>query len=173
MSGAEGERERTLISVLRRAVAAAPPADRFLLQFECEPPVERRALLPAGDWALCGTDRSRRAVLRDSTFALILAPGDVSYASTALLQARLYEALRSGGIPVLLGGDRSLLPYGEVLDWRRAVIALPAARASELHFLLRALGDGDLLALRRQGRVLWERYLSSVQVSRRGPVSGQ
>lgn len=122
-------------------------------------------MLAIGDWALCGTDRSRRSILRDSTFVLILAPADRTYATTALLQARLYEALRSGAIPVILGGDRIRLPYDEVLDWRRATMMLPKARVTELHFLLRALTDADLLAFRRQGRVLWERYLSSVQAS--------
>lgn len=146
-------------------VKAAPESDSFLLQFECDPPVERRAVLPAGDWALCGTDRSRKAILHASTFALILAPADVSYTSTALVQARLYEALRSGAIPVILGGDRMRLPFNEVLDWRRAAVSLPTARVTELHFLMRALGDADLLTIRRQGRVLWERYLSSVQAS--------
>lgn len=125
--------------------------------------MERRAILPVGDWALCGTDRSRRAILRDSTFVLILAPADRNYVTTALLQARLYEALRSGAIPVILGGDRIRLPYDEVIDWRRAAISLPKARVTELHFLLRAMSDADLLAFRRQGRVLWERYLGSLQ----------
>lgn len=127
--------------------------------------MERRAVLPVGDWALCGTDRSRRSILRDSTFVLILAPADRTYVSTALLQARLYEALRSGAIPVILGGDRIRLPYDEVLDWRRAVLSLPKARVTEVHFLMRALSDADLLVFRRQGRVLWERYLSSVQAT--------
>lgn len=146
-------------------VKSAPASDLFHLQFECDPPVEKRAVLPIGDWALCGTDRSRRAVLRDSTFALILAPADRNYVTTALLQARLYEALRSGAIPVILGGDRIRLPFDEVLDWRRAAVAVPRARVPELHVLLRALGDADLLALRRHARVLWERYLSSVQAA--------
>ncbi|XP_046972347.1 exostosin-3 [Vanessa cardui] len=164
-SGMDKDDDRNLIESLQKAAKSAPSSDVFFLQFECDPPIERRAVIPIGDWALCGTDRSRRAILRDSTFGLILAPADSNYASTALLQARLYEALRSGAIPVVLGGDRIRLPYDEVLDWRRATILLPKARVTELHFLLRALSDADLLAFRRQGRVLWERYLSSVQSS--------
>lgn len=142
-----------------------PTTDVFYLQFECDPPTERRAFEAIGDWALCGTDRSRRAVLRESTFTLIMAPSDRNYVSTALLQARVYEALRSGAIPLILGGDRINLPYDEVIDWRRAIIKLPKARVTELHFLLRAIADSDLLALRRHGRVFWERYLSSVQAT--------
>lgn len=159
------DQDKSLIGLLENMASSAPAADLFLLQFECDPPVEKRAAIPIGDWALCGTDRSRRAVLRDSTFVLILAPSDRSYVSTALLQARLYEALRSGAIPIVLGGDRIRLPYSEVLDWRRAVLSLPRARVTELHFLMRSLADADILTFRRQGRVLWERYLSSVQAS--------
>ncbi|XP_013195012.2 exostosin-3 [Amyelois transitella] len=157
--------DKSLIDFLQKVASAAPTQDAFFLQFECDPPVEKKSVLPIGDWALCGTDRSRRAILRDSTFVLILAPGDRSYTTTALLQARLYEALRSGAIPVILGGDRIRLPFDEVLDWRRVAVSLPKARVTELHFLLRAMSDADLLAFRRQGRVIWERYLSSVQAS--------
>ncbi|CAG9782986.1 unnamed protein product [Diatraea saccharalis] len=160
--GLDKDQDQKLVESLQKT---SPSPDTFFLQFECDPPVEKRSLLPIGDWALCGTDRSRRAVLRDSTFVLILAPADRTYTTTALLQARLYEALRSGAIPIILGGDRIRLPYDEVLDWKRAVIALPKARVTELHFLLRAMSDADLLMFRRQGRVLWERYLSSVQTS--------
>lgn len=157
--------DMSMIEILQNIAKSAPASDSFLLQFECDPPVEKRVTVQIGDWALCGTDRSRRAVLQDSTFVLILAPADRDYATTALLQARLYEALRSGAIPVILGGDRIQLPYSEVLDWRRAALTLPKARVTEMHFLLRALSDSDLLTFRRQGRVLWERYLSSVQAS--------
>ncbi|KAH9634081.1 hypothetical protein HF086_001283 [Spodoptera exigua] len=161
--GKDKDHDKSLIEALQKMEKSAPAADLFLLQFECDPPVEKRAVLPIGDWALCGTDRSRRAVLRDSTFALILAPADRTYVTTALLQARLYEALRSGAIPVILGGDRIRLPLDEVLDWRRATLSVPRARVPELHVVLRALADADLLAMRRHARLLWERYLSSVQ----------
>lgn len=139
--------------------------DKFLLQFECIPATEqKRTVPPIRDWSMCGTDSSRKSVLKDSTFALLLAPGSHEATST-LFQARLYEALRSGAIPVILGADQTLLPYAETIDWRRAVIALPKGRITELHFLLRAVPDADLLAMRRQGRLVWERYLSSVQAT--------
>ncbi|KAG6460744.1 exostosin-3 isoform X2 [Manduca sexta] len=159
------EQDKSLIEHLQKIANSAPASDLFLLQFECDPPVENSASQPIGDWALCGTDRSRRALLRDSTFVLILAPADSRYTTTALLQARLYEALRSGAIPIILGGDGIRLPYDEVLDWSRATLSLPRSRVTELHFLMRALPDADLLTIRRQGRVLWERYLSSVQAA--------
>lgn len=136
--------------------------DTFLLQFECVPATEQNSLIAIYDWSLCGTDNSRKNILKDSTFALILSPGG-KLVTTTLIQARLYEALRAGAIPIILGADQVQLPYSETVEWRRVAILLPKARITELHFLLRAVPDTDLLAMRRQGRLIWERYLSSVQ----------
>lgn len=138
-------------------------SDKFFLQFECIPATEQIPTL-VKDWYLCGTDNSRKNILKESTFALLLAPEKTLVTST-LLQARLYEALRSGAIPVILGGDNVELPYSDMIEWRKAVLFLPKARVTELHFLLRAVPDADLLVMRRQGRMIWERYLSSVQAT--------
>lgn len=134
-------------------------SDKFLFDFECVPPSDDNV----NDWGLCGTDSSRRAVLKESTFVLIFAPNSAGLLSTTLLQGRVYEALRSGAIPVILGGDQIKLAYGEVIEWKRVCIFLPKARVTELHFLLRAIPDVDVLLMRRQGRFIWERYLASVQ----------
>lgn len=138
--------------------------DKFFLQFECIPATEQKSFVAIRDWSLCGTDSSRKNILKDSTFVLILAPGRHVVSST-LIQARIYEALRAGAIPIILGADQIQLPYSETVDWRRVAIMLPKARITELHFLLRAVPDTDLLILRRQGRLVWERYLSSVQAT--------
>lgn len=138
-------------------------ADKFLFEFECIPPSDDNFQAGPQDWGLCGTDSSRRTVLKDSTFVLIFAPSVSSLISTTLLQARVYEALRSGAIPVILGGDQIRLAYDEVIQWKRVCLFLPRARVTELHFLLRAIPDVDLLLMRRQGRLVWEKYLASVQ----------
>ncbi|XP_012160815.1 exostosin-3 isoform X2 [Ceratitis capitata] len=138
--------------------------DRFLLQFHCIPATEQSYEEDFMDWSLCGTDSSRKTVLKESTFALILPPLEKRISSSLML-ARLYEALRSGSIPVILGADEVRLPYAETIDWRRLALLLPKARITELHFLLRAIQDVDLLQMRRQGRLIWERYLSSVQAT--------
>lgn len=62
-----------------------------------------------------------------------------------------------GAIPVILGGDQIKLAYDEVIQWKRVVVFLPRARITELHFLLRAIPDEDVLLFRRQGRLVWER----------------
>lgn len=138
--------------------------DKFLLQFHCIPATEQSDELAFVDWTLCGTDSSRKAILKESTFVLILPPLEKRISSTLML-ARLYEGLRSGAIPVILGADEVRLPYAETIDWRRLTILLPKARITELHFLLRAVQDVDLVQMRRQGRQIWERYLSSVQAT--------
>lgn len=138
-------------------------ADKFLFEFECVPPSDDNLSASAQDWSLCGTDSSRKAVLKDSTFVLIFAPSVPNLVSTTLLQARVYEALRAGAIPVILGGDQIKLAYNEVIQWKRVCIFLPRARVTELHFLLRTIPDVDILLMRRQGRLVWERYLASVQ----------
>ncbi|SPP72695.1 blast:Exostosin-3 [Drosophila guanche] len=145
-------------------MSKGPTQDQFELQFQCVPATEQQEADSVSDWTLCGSDSSRKHLLKDSTFALILPPLSGRVASTLML-ARLYEALRSGAIPVILGADELRLPYAETLDWRRAALLMPKARITELHFLLRAVQDADLLLLRRQGRLIWERYLSSVQAT--------
>ncbi|CAO1401237.1 unnamed protein product [Diamesa serratosioi] len=139
-------------------------SDKFYLQFECNPATEQTTVAGNKDWYLCGTDNSRRTILKDSTFSLILVPEKLMVSST-LLQARVYESLRSGAIPVVLGGDQIKLPFSDMIEWKRVALFLPKARVTELHFLLRSVPDSDLLLMRRQGRMIWERYLSSVQAT--------
>ncbi|CAG5101669.1 Similar to botv: Exostosin-3 (Drosophila melanogaster) [Cotesia congregata] len=137
--------------------------DKFFIQFECIPATDDSVRGKLLDWTLCGTESSRKEILKDSTFVLILAPSNSSFVTTSSIQARIYEALRSGAIPVILGGDQIYLSYNEVIAWRRAVLFLPKARVTEMHFLLRAIPDSDLLFMRRQGRLIWERYMATAQ----------
>lgn len=145
-----------------KQMSHGPTQDKFLLQFECQPAIKKD--FPAQmhrEWSLCGTENLRKNVLKDSTFVLIFAPGH-GVVSSINVQARLYEALRSGAIPIILG-EQVNLPFEDTIDWRRIVLAIPKARITELHFLLRSVSDADLLNMRRQGRNIWEKYLSTVQ----------
>lgn len=89
-----------------KEMAGGTTSDKFYFEFECVPANEEGPPGVGNDWALCGTDSSRKAILKESTFVLILAPGDPNLVSTTLLQARIYESLRAGAIPVILGGDQ-------------------------------------------------------------------
>lgn len=85
-----------------RELSSPKTADVFFFEFECVPASDDNVNTGPHDWALCGTDSSRKTILKDSTFTLIFAPSEDLISST-LLQARVYEALRSGAIPVILG----------------------------------------------------------------------
>lgn len=95
-------------------------SDLFRLDWSCS---NTAAVASAeDDWEMCGTETSRINILQDSTFVLIPAPHNSSFLSSALSLARLYEALRTGAIPVIIGGDRILIPYSEVNIIVKAVL---------------------------------------------------
>uniref|UniRef100_A0A3Q2YDB9 Exostosin-like glycosyltransferase 3 n=1 Tax=Hippocampus comes TaxID=109280 RepID=A0A3Q2YDB9_HIPCM len=130
--------------------------DQVLIEFTCKNP---KPSLPT-EWSLCGEREDRLEVLKASTFALVIAPGDGQVVASAGCGMRLFEALEVGAIPVVLG-DHSKLPYHQFIRWSEAAIMVPKPRVTELHFLLRSLSDNDMLAMRRQGRFLWETYFST------------
>ena len=111
------------------------------------------------EWLLWGRHENRTTVLKQSTFTLILGshnPGS----SWAPIHIRLLEALQFGAIPVILS-SRTILPFNDMIDWHKAAIILAPARLAELNVLLRTITNEDILELRRQGRFLWETYLST------------
>ncbi|KAJ3606875.1 hypothetical protein NHX12_026393 [Muraenolepis orangiensis] len=132
--------------------------DQVLVEFTCKTP---QPSLPT-EWALCGEREDRLAVLKASTFALVISPGDGHLVASAGCAMRLFEALEVGAIPVVLG-DHAKLPYHQLIRWSEAAIVVPKPRVTELHFLLRSLSDSDLLSMRRQGRFLWEAYFSTTE----------
>ncbi|XP_064597614.1 exostosin-3-like isoform X1 [Liolophura sinensis] len=149
--------EKTVVDTLKRMQSVSE--DGFNFQFACE---GSKLLGAVSEWSLCGTDQSRQNFLQDSTFTLILTPTNTSLVSTVITQIRLYEALRYGAVPVILG-DHLELPFSEAIDWRRASIILPKARLTELHFFVRTYTDTEIYTLRHQGRFLWETYFGSTE----------
>ncbi|XP_077187915.1 exostosin-like 3 [Paroedura picta] len=131
--------------------------DFVLVEFTCKN--QPKASLPT-EWALCGEREDRLELLKLSTFALIITPGDTHLVISAGCVMRLFEALEVGAIPVILG-EQVQLPYHDVIRWNEAALIIPKPRITEVHFLLRSISDNDLLAMRRQGRFLWETYFST------------
>jgi len=103
--------------------------------------------------------------LRHSTFCLILTPSRVDddkyKTSTTLTQTIIYEALKAGAIPVVLGNVA--LPFENLIDWHSAVLLLPEARITELHFIIRSIADSDIIEMRRRGREIFVTYLGTTQ----------
>lgn len=113
----------------------------------------------SSEWLLWGSHVNRSDVLRQSTFTLIVGTNSVS-SSWDSFHIRLLEALQFGAIPVVLSSN-AILPFNDVIDWRKAAIILSQARLPELNVLLRTITNDDILDMRRQGRFLWETYLST------------
>jgi len=99
-------------------------SDVFHFQFTCDgangPPTPiEQTLTWASEWALCATESFRAAILGKSTFCLILVPsnagGGVFQTSSTLTQTRIYEALKAGAIPVVLGNVA--LPFEDLIDY--------------------------------------------------------
>jgi alpha-1,4-N-acetylglucosaminyltransferase EXTL3 len=134
-------------------------SDSFSFEFICN---GEKVPVAESEWTLCGTAAQRMELLLQSTFSLLIAPADNTLLSTSVSQVWLYEVLRSGAIPVILG-DHLRLPFEEIIKWSRAVIQLPKARSTELHFILRSFTDADILEMRRQGRLIFETFFGTTK----------
>ena len=155
--------ENTIVQTLKMIRTTFPPGrdglDGFHFEFSCD---KEQISGVNADWALCGPDAERHDMLKHSTFVLIIAPCNQSVISTVHMQIRLYEALKFGAIPVILG-EHARLAFAEVIDWRRVIISLPKPRVTELHFFLQSYSDASILDMRRQGRFIWETYFGSTK----------
>ena len=131
--------------------------DGFLFDFSCA----QSELIGANDeWSLCDSSSKRQNLLLQSTFSLIIAPIFDSHVSTVLVQIRLYEALKYGAIPIILG-DNLELPYAELLPWKQVALMLPRVRITELHYFIRSFASADILNMRRHGRIVWSTHFST------------
>jgi len=149
----------TIIKVLK-TMQTKHESGAFHFDFICSTGVKQPGM--NGEWVQCGTEQQQKELLLMSTFRLIIAPVDTSFVSTEMLQSTLYFALKYGSIPVILG-DCVQLPFQEAIHWSRAVITLPKARVTELHFILRSYTDSDILEMRRYGRLVFEIYFGSTK----------
>lgn len=151
--------DREVLGILKDMTVSGT-SDKFHFTLACQSRDESLEPLHVSDWALCGTLQSRAAILKESTFGLILPPANRSLISSSHIQARLVECLLAGTVPVILSLDL-LLPLAELVDWSKAAIILPLQRITELHFLLRTVPHSDIFSLKRQGRLILQSYLSS------------
>ena len=111
----------------------------------------------------CDDETLRTNLLSNSTFSfLILPPEDTSLRQGRNLQRQLHEMLKLGVIPVVIG-TRFLPPFSTVLDWSKVMINIPPGRISEVRRMLQSISDEDILVFKKNGRMLFEKYLSSLE----------
>ena len=149
--------EVSVVAALKSLQEQVP--DSLFFQFSCAGTKQEG---DSAEWALCSTSAERQKLLVQSTFSLILLPSNQSVVTTTLIQQRIYESLKHGAIPVVLG-DYIEMPFSEILDWNRAAIFLPVARVTEIFFFLRTFTDSDIAEMRKQGRFFWETYFGSTR----------
>jgi len=56
------------------------------------------------------------------------------------------------------------------MDFSTSTLHYPLGRASELHFLLRAIAPVEIVEMRRAGRLLYQRYFATDDVQARTVV---
>lgn len=113
-------------------------------------------------WCSCG---SHNQVAKNAVFVLI----PLEFSNSMFLDS-LIDSLHVGCIPVFIGSFE-LLPFSNVIDWRKAAILFPHQRLPELMYVLRTMLMDDLITLKQQGRFLYETYLSSKKLLLRTMIS--
>lgn len=94
-------------------------------------------------------------VLQDSTFCLVLR-------GARLGQMVFFDAIMSGCIPVVVA-DTYVLPFSEVLDWKRASVSIYEDELSDLISILKSYSDERIAEMRSKVRWFWHRYFGSVK----------
>ncbi|KAG9509293.1 Exostosin-like 3 [Fragariocoptes setiger] len=102
-------------------------------------------------------------ILSQSTFTIIMSSPGLSSKAQEYVSEMLYYSLATSSVPVVIGSDIIELPFGEVIDWCRAMICLPIERLPELGFILKTFTDSDILKLRHQGRHYFVSYLATTE----------
>lgn len=95
-------------------------------------------------------------VLQRAKFCLVIR-------GARLGQPTLLEALAAGCIPVMCA-DSLVMPFQDVLDWRRAAVFVSEDNLGNLMEILTSVSDDRIVELQRQGGWLYEQYLSSMKV---------
>ena len=119
---------------------------------------DRVSSIPS-EWTMCNPEEKRRKLILDSTFSLILLPLNTSLESTLAVQTRLYETLKHGAIPVIVG-SHGQMPFEELLRWESATVVLPTPRITEIPFFLQSFPDEAVSELRLRGRHFFLTYMS-------------
>uniref|UniRef100_A0AAQ5ZD19 Exostosin GT47 domain-containing protein n=1 Tax=Amphiprion ocellaris TaxID=80972 RepID=A0AAQ5ZD19_AMPOC len=94
-------------------------------------------------------------ILQESSFCVVLR-------GARLGQAALSDVLQAGCVPVILA-DSYILPFSEVLDWKRASVVIPEEKLSEMYTILKSIPHRQVEEMQRQAHWFWEAYFSSMK----------
>jgi len=102
-SGQQTSNSSSLVQSTLELLQTSTTSDEFYFEFQCLNKNDQNLV----DSSLCGSVKTRAAILQQSTFALIPLPA--TGLTTLAVQLRLYEALKFGAIPVVIGNLLLLL----------------------------------------------------------------
>ncbi|MCI4383099.1 hypothetical protein PGIGA_G00022410 [Pangasianodon gigas] len=92
---------------------------------------------------------------QESSFCVVLR-------GARLGQATLSDVLQAGCVPVIMA-DSYILPFSEVLDWKRASVVIPEEKLPEMYMILKSIPHRQVEEMQRQARWFWDAYFSSMK----------
>lgn len=92
-------------------------------------------------------------VLQDSIFCVVVR-------GARLGQTTLLDAMMAGCIPVVVA-DLYVLPFSEVLDWKRAAVLIYEDEIPDMMYILKGFSDERISEMRGQVHYLWKQYFST------------
>ncbi|XP_031562334.1 exostosin-2-like [Actinia tenebrosa] len=128
----------------------AKSSQDYLILEQCADPKNDNPLKRCKD----GTVYSYPDVLQSATFCMVIR-------GLRLGQSTLMDSLMMGCIPIVIS-DNYVLPFSEVLDWKRAAIVVPEDDIQTIPNLLKDISSKEIADMRRQGQFLWNNYFSSM-----------
>ncbi|XP_064489627.1 exostosin-2-like isoform X2 [Ornithodoros turicata] len=93
-------------------------------------------------------------VLKEASFCFVVR-------AARLGQSALSDALMANCIPVIVA-DSYVLPFSEVLDWKRAALQIREDDVHDTVKILKGVSQLRIAEMRDQCMLLWERYFSSM-----------
>ncbi|EDO39195.1 predicted protein, partial [Nematostella vectensis] len=93
-------------------------------------------------------------IMQRATFCLVIR-------GARLGQTALLDSLMMGCIPIVVSDDY-ILPFSEVLDWKRAAVVVSENEIDRIPLILKDYSQNQIKDMRLQGKFMWENYFSSM-----------
>ncbi|XP_045197567.2 exostosin-2-like [Mercenaria mercenaria] len=94
-------------------------------------------------------------VLQESTFCLVLR-------GSRLGQTALYDAMKAGCIPVVVA-DSYVMPFSEVLDWKRAAVTVREDDLGDVVKILQSFSTERIYEMRQQVHFFFNKYFRTMK----------
>lgn len=94
-------------------------------------------------------------ILTEGKFCLVVR-------AARLGQMAFSDVLSAGCIPVVVA-DEYVLPFSEVLDWKRAAVRIREDELEDVVGILKGFSEARVAEMRSQVLLFWERYFSSME----------